>query len=399
VRKLLKLAFICAGAAAIVFVALHSRDLLRVASRPHIKWEHKGLHGFYDRVTIGLEGNIYVLTVESLTQRFLLEALDHNGAVQWSREDILSAPAIDSEGRLYVNGFVPQAREKVFLEALDAAGHSLWKWWLPQGEAVGLTAPAIGLNGKLFIGGRCVRAFDRDGHLLWTFGQASDRFVYGRPLINADKRVYVLRTRGIDSTDESGHLLVLNEEGVQLSDVDVFNRYASVLPIGFEHVAAVGMDLPIGTNTYTPGLDISWDGSSVRMDHDLARVRMIGEKHWYLVASNQDMTVVEPRGKRLCTNTGSDHFEEWTLAADGTVYAGGNDLISISPSCWNGWRLNLRSPVSSIVLGTDGTIYALTQDGALHAITETILSGGAARSMWPGDNHDSRNTNSVLQTQ
>jgi len=266
------------------------------------------------------------------------------------------------------------------------------------GEIAELTAPAIGPNGRLFVGGRCVRALDPDGQLLWTFGQPGDGFVYSRPLIHADHRLYVLRTRDIASPDKSGHLLILNEDGTQLSDVDVFNRYASVLPSDLTHVAAVGMDLPIGTNTYTPGLSVGSDGSSVKMDRVLARVRLIGEKHWYLVTRNQEMAVVDPSGKKICANTGTDYFEHWTLAADGTVYAGGNDLISISPSCWTGWKLNFGSPVFGIVLGKDGTVYVLTQDGTLRAITETFPSGGPAQSLWPSDNHDSRNTNSVLET-
>lgn len=386
-------------ATAFAFVALHSRDLMRATSRPHIKWEHSGLHGFYDRVSIGPDGTIYLLTAETPAQNFLLEALDRNGLVQWSKQAILTVPAIDLQGRLYVFGFEPGARDRLFVEALNAAGHLLWRWWIPEGEPSDLTTPAIGSNGTVFVGGRCVRAFDRDGQLLWTFGQAGDLFVYDRPLVMGDGKLYVLRTRPIDSPDKSGHLLILSEDGAQLSDVDVFNRYASVVPLDTDTVAAVGMDLPIGTNTYTSGLAIKPDGSSVTMEHDLAHVRMVGKKYRYLVSRNQDLTVVEHSGKKVCTNTGFDYFEHWTLAEDGTVYAGGDHLIAISPSCWNGWRIKLGSPVFSIMLGDDGTIYALTQDGTLHAITETFSSGGPARSLWPGDNHDSHNTNSVLQAQ
>lgn len=111
------------------------------------------------------------------------------------------------------------------------------------------------------------------------------------------------------------------------------------------------------------------------------------------------MTVVEPDGKKICANTGNDHFELWSLGTDGTVYAGGDELISISPSCWAGWRLNFGSPVFSIALGKDGTVYVLTEDGTLRAITETFPSKGQAHALWPTDNHDSRNTNSVLETQ
>jgi outer membrane protein assembly factor BamB len=397
VKNILKLVFTCLGMAAIVWVAWHFNDLLRVASRTHIRWEHKGLNGFYDRLSIGPEGTLYVLTAETSKQHFLLEAVDASGALRWSKDGILTAPAVDAEGRLYVYGFTPPERDKVFIEALDAGGHALWTWWVPPSEPSDLTTPTIGGDGTVFFGGRRIRAFDRSGQLLWTFGEASDGFVYGRPLINADKRLYVLRTR-IDSSDISGHLLILNQDGIQLSDVDVFNRYASLLPMDPGHVAAVGMDLPIGTNTYTPGLAIASDGSFAKMDQLLTRVRMIGKKHWYLVIGNRDMAVVGPDGEKICANTGNDHFDHWSLAADGTVYAGGDELISISPSCWTGWRLTFGSPVFSIALGKDGTVYVLTEDGTLRAITETFPSKGQVHSLWPTDNHDSRNTNSVLET-
>lgn len=398
-KTLARILTVCASAV-IVFLVFHYRDVMRVASRPKIKWTHQGRKGFYDRISIGPENTIYVLTVEGWTQHYLLEALDPNGTVKWTREEFLTAPAIDSQGRLFVYGFEPGARDRRFLKALDAEGHDVWTWPMPENEPYDLTAPAIGSKGNLFVGGRYVRAFDRDGRPLWIFGQVSDNVVYeyGRPLIGLDGNLYVLRKRRIDSPEESGHVLVLNQAGEQLGDADVFNRNATLLPIDSQRVAAVGMDMPIGTNTNTAGLAIKADASSVKMDSTLARVRMIGEKKWYLVSQNRDLTVIDPSGRKLCSNTGDDYFEHWILANDGTVYAGGAQLISISPSCWNGWRINLRSPVFSLLLGSDGTIYVLTQDGVLHALTETFASGGPARSLWPGDGHDSRNTNSALET-
>ncbi len=393
--KRLKFASIFVAAAAIVFLGLHSRDVLRVSSRTHILWEHKGLPGFYDRLSIGPEGNIYVLTAENHGDRLLLETLDRKGAVRWSKEGVLTAPAIDSEGRLYVYRFIPPERQKTFLEAFDASGNSLWRWWFPEGEPTNLAAPTIGPNGKLFLGGRYVRAFDRDGNVLWTFGQEGERYVYQRPLVHADKRLYVLRTQ-IDFRDTRGHVVILDENGTQLGDVDVFNRYATLIPIDLEDVAAVGMDL--GASTAPPGVMIRPDGSSVMAGVDVGRIRMIGENRRYLVERNQDMTVVQGRGKKVCANTGTDHFAQWMLAADGTVYASNTELISISPSCWTSWRLTFKSGVVNIAMGGDGTIYALTSDGTLRAITETFSSGGPARSLWPTENHDSRNTNSVLET-
>jgi hypothetical protein len=86
------------------------------------------------------------------------------------------------------------------------------------------------------------------------------------------------------------------------------------------------------------------------------------------------------------------------VARDGTVYVGDDTgLLAFASNCWQAWRLEFGTKIRDVILGDDGSIYALGEDGIVRTIHELFANGGLQADGWPDQTHDSRNSNSAAR--
>ncbi len=126
-----------------------------------------------------------------------LYSIHPNGTIQWSFSSqpggIISTPAVDEEGRIYVGyqvsleGFVLGGQ----MLALNSDGELLWEFNIIERGAQILSSPAISEDGNIYFGSNNnnLYALDRDGNELWNY--STDGNVFSSPAIGEDGTIYV----------------------------------------------------------------------------------------------------------------------------------------------------------------------------------------------------------------
>jgi outer membrane protein assembly factor BamB len=226
-----------------------------------------------------------------------------DGSQIWTRPalDSESTPVMLKEGVLV---FVSESR----LVAVDRDGKMLWTWGNSQIESQIDTPIAVGFDETLYAGSRLNQNFvalDAHGTLKWSFNARNQGF-RSSPVIASDGTIYVITFEGL--------LYALTSDGAE--------KWRFQLPKavnGEQHAAPV----------------LGSDGTI------------------YLLAE-QRLIALSPERKLL-----------WTLPVEGTF--GG------SPA-----------------LANDGTFYVPTLEGGLYAVQTE--SRGLMRSAWPRYQHDSSNS-------
>jgi len=136
------------------------------------------------------EGSIIVGSSE-------LISINPNGTVEWTYSSqpggIISSPAVDEEGRIYV-GYQVSLQGIVLggqLLALDSDGELLWEYDIIERGAQILSSPAISEEGNIYFGSNDnnLYALDRDGNKLWNF--TTEGNIFSSPGIGEDGTIYV----------------------------------------------------------------------------------------------------------------------------------------------------------------------------------------------------------------
>ncbi len=151
------------------------------------------------------EMTIYVGTsalqeVHNINQFFVaVNAL--NGKEVWRLplgvSEVRSTPAVSSDNSIF---FTTEKRDNVSgivigdeLWHVSGSGEILWKYDInPSGMTmqVGLSAPAIGPDGSIYVGGDKLYAFEPDGSLRWTFTGQWPEAIRNAPAIGEDGTIY-----------------------------------------------------------------------------------------------------------------------------------------------------------------------------------------------------------------
>jgi large repetitive protein len=148
---------------------------------------HEGVQG---SPTVGFDGAIYVSGEN-------LYAINPDGTLRWTfnttnpQVDILSSPAIGSDGTIYTGSLAGN------LYALNPDGSVRWTFDT-GGEST--YSPAIGPDGTIYVGGAShVYAVNSDGSLKWVIDNVST----GVPMVGPDGSVYAA----------NGALVAINPDG------------------------------------------------------------------------------------------------------------------------------------------------------------------------------------------
>jgi outer membrane protein assembly factor BamB len=392
-----------------------------VAAQPGQKlWEFQTGGMVYACPGVGLDGTVYIGAWDKRVY-----ALDGaTGARKWSFATgggVYSSPAIGPDGTVYVGSY------DAFLYALDGAtGARKWAVRIPDAGN-----PALGADGTLYLGSRdgTFHALDSaTGTQKWVVDVRARSYgdsAYCDPAVGADGTVYATAATPFDPPDPGpgpfiGTLYALDGRTGA-------HKWSWVTPLTYQ---AYGPRNPvIGANgtVYSSW----WDGTE--SEGKLAKLSAFdgatGVMKWAFavaglgvspVAVGVDGTVyfgAEYPGEEwvLYALDGVTGAQRWAvprgegfgdsspsspaIAADGTVYVGGNEGRFLAFDGATGaqkWSFatgpappyNSRF-TSAPTITASGTVVFGASDGMLYALQG---SAGLADSPWPKFHHDARNT-------
>ncbi len=209
-----------------------------------------------------------------------------------------------------------------YLYAVDSRGTMLWRTDLDVRPAGGLV---VGTDGTIFVtleSGELI-ALNRDGRLIWRRQVTADRPL--APVVTANGIVITVRRPGtIEARTHTGRFVWGLETGVQVSAAPVLVRDGNVL--------------------------VSGEGGEyilISVDGRLIRRRYLGE---------------------VATVLGVTDREIVAGSADGRVIAFDATLEPV-------WRADVGSAVHTLVVGSTGDAYVISDDGMLSRITsEGVLA-------------------------
>jgi outer membrane protein assembly factor BamB len=228
--------------------------------------------------------------------------------------DIVSSPAIASDGTIYVGSY------DQYLYAISPGGTLKWKY--ATGAAVG-ASPAIGSDGTIFVPSNgYLHAVAPDGTARWTCQVGG--MIDASPAIGSDDVVYL--------ASRNTSVLAISPNGT----------------LGWSYKTSAPM-------TSSPSIDLNgtiyagdWNGIVYALNPD-------GTLKWQW---------------RDATHVGTVDSSP-AIGSDGTIYvAGGTAVVALSADGTVKWKYqtSVAFAGSSPAIGTDGTIYVGSRDGGLYAI-------------------------------
>ncbi len=242
--------------------------------------------------------------------------------------------------------------------AIGASGSLSWSVDL-QFDEYSHMDPAY-RNGVIYIGSSNGKfyAVNRNGQILWSIPMTT---IIGPPTIDNDGTIYV------SSTGE-GVLYAVNPDGTIKWKFDVGDEV--------DGGCAIDSDGTIYFSTMAGKLIALDKNGNEKWEEQLGsgylESPVIGSSGTIYVASVNGMIyAVNPDGStKWSYNYGAPIFDPFAIAADGTIYAvGDNDeTVALNPDGTLKWKTNIGNTQISPVIGSDGTVYILTDRGVLNAL-------------------------------
>ncbi|MBF0559587.1 MAG: PQQ-binding-like beta-propeller repeat protein [Nitrospirae bacterium] len=302
-----------------------------------LKWSYATEGPIHSSPAIGSDGTVYVGCYDHK-----LYAINNDGTLKWSYTTgyaVESSPAIRSDGTVYIGS------DDNRLYAIN--GDGTLKWSYATGYAVRST-PAIGSDCTVYVGSddNKLYAINSGGTLKWSY--ATGGAVRSSPAIGSDGTVY--------AGSDDGKLYAISSDGTLKWSYATGGKVYSSPAIGSDGTVYVGY-----TGSYT-GL----------CNNKLYAINGDGTLKWSYTTS------FAGGGSTSCS------LFSPVIGGDGTVYVGFGELSQL-PSyhsdviygrlfAVNGdgtfkWSYTTGSYVESTpAIGSDGTVYAGSDDGKLYAI-------------------------------
>ncbi|TDF95451.1 PQQ-binding-like beta-propeller repeat protein [Paenibacillus piri] len=272
---------------------------------------------------VGPDGTIYVGT-----DKKKLHAIKPDGSVKWETGLSIwpSDLGVGSDGTIYVAADPNSSNE---VHAFDSDGKKKWEFTRGGPEIKvyfdnPFSAPAVGANGIIFIGGvsdRKMYAIEPDGSKKWENPVGG---LAASPTVGKDGTVYVGDTNGV--------------------------LYA------FTTTGARKWTLPIGKYIFSAPT-VASDGTIYVTTRDLG-------------LKEQGLYAIHPDGSKKWSFTEySFPRSSPSIGADGTIYVGAEmELLAFNPDGTVKWRMFTRDTMRpKPAVGTDGTVYAGT-NSVLYAV-------------------------------
>jgi outer membrane protein assembly factor BamB len=296
-----------------VYVGADDGKLYAVSSTGQVLWSSRASGAFGPtQPALGHDGTVYAGSADGNLYAFLA-----GGGVAWTfavgGTSVWPSPSITATGTILVGGGTGQS--SAF--AIAPSGQLAWKV-TTQSDV--LSAPAIGVDGTIFVGSedKNLYALNPDGSLKWTY-PGNDGLQ--SPVVGPEGVVYVAGKPSMCAIDATGKL-----KWITPTDGDA--TAPAIASDGTVYVAAA-------TGTF-----YALDGAT-------------GTERW------------------RATLTAFDTHLQPLVGADGLVYVGATDgtLYALSPDGTVKWKLTTGSAIGgAAAMGADGALYVGTADGHLIAI-------------------------------
>ena len=330
------------GTNGLLYLGSRDQNIYAVeAGTGQVKWTFRTGGAAGGAPALGPDGTVFAASWDNK-----LYALDGaTGSKRWafsmsSSQVPLSSPAVAADGTLYVSA-------DLYLFAVDGATGTK-KWEATIGMPLSGASPSVGRDGTVYVGAygldRIMRIFALNpatGVATWTF-EDTGYAVSASPAIGFDGTVYVGQYQN--------QFYALDGASGQRQW-----SFATGSPL---RSAALGWD----NTVYVPASG----GELYALD------RTTGTRKWAYLRPGQGMTAP-------------------ALAADGTLYVGGNRLRALDGATGAElWSFDAGSPIGAgPTLGPEGTVFALTQGGDVVAVAG---SAPLAPTAWPKDHADLSNS-------
>jgi len=175
-------------------------DILAVNPDGTEKWRYQTDGYIFADPAIAPDGTVYIGSLDGY-----LYAMNPDGDLKWSFKTgdwVKSHPSIADDGTVYFSSF------DGYLYALYPDGNLKWTFANPGS---GCVAAVIAEDGTLYLGGDLLYAIYPNGTLKWSFTFDSRRYVgLSSPAIGADGTIFI----GLDiGEDQGGELVAVNPDG------------------------------------------------------------------------------------------------------------------------------------------------------------------------------------------
>lgn len=341
-----------------------------------------------------------------------------DGSLRWSHDlgqgAVRSTPAIDGDGSIYFviegHNTTPDSLAQDVLCKLSPAGQLLWSRDINPTRVtmeVGLSAPAIGVDGTVYVAGDVLYAIRPDGQIRWTAFEPSWESRMNAPVVGFDGTVYF-----------AYHNIPLTA----LDPATGAIRWSCPLGVNDHCLASpaigLGGEIIVATQpgivyAVSPAGQVVWQfdihsvgfagfcRSSPAVDADGAIYFGLnsGSPSSALFALNPDGTlrwIFEPED--LPADTPPDHFDIYSspaIGSDGTIYFGQEygRVYALRPADGSVlWMQSTRSGITwpSPAIAMTGKLFIADLSGRCYAIA-TDSRGLKTSALWPKYRGDNRN--------
>lgn len=292
---------------------------------PQIKWIYETEEEVSSSPVIGSDGTIYFVEGGfEITQNFdssaYLVALDPNGTLKWKFQlganTGITSPAIGEDGTIYIHRTTPSRPlfgQAAFI-AINSDGTLKWKYEATELFSPNPPSPAISDDGTIYVpfAEMFLYAFSPSGEIKWIFSSPTISSINSSPAIGIDGTIYV--------TDAASFLYAIDNQG----------------SLKWQY------ELSFGSGDGSPC--VGSDGTIYVSDYNdsLCAINPNGSLKWKLFFICRDHTPA--------------------IGSDGTIYIGGTvppkgGLYAIDPNGIIKWRNQYGSMSSYTVIDENSTIY------------------------------------------
>ena len=171
-----------------VFIGSYDNNLYCFDSKGGFAWSYETHNNIESSPALDGDGRVYVGSDDNN-----LYCLNSDGSLAWSYTTdyfVWVAPALDSAGRVY---FGPYSVNRIY--SLESSGALAWSYDFPAGYTVSRSSPALGEDGRVYIGlnGLPSKGYmyclESNGSFGWSYLTAD--WIESSPAIDGDGRVFV----------------------------------------------------------------------------------------------------------------------------------------------------------------------------------------------------------------
>jgi outer membrane protein assembly factor BamB len=338
-----------------------------------LKWLFTTSNSVNAPPVIGSDDTIYVVSWDRNLYALYTTATTLMGvptaALKWSFPTVCGAPAIGSDGTIYVGGMNGLYALYTTATTLMGVPTAALKWTAP-GASGACTAPAIGVDGTIYNGGNnnFYALNPTDGTVKWSYPTG---YIETAPAIGIDGTIY---------TEASGILCAFTPTGGLEWTYPTNNGFGSPA-IGADGTIYIPGCSGVCALTPTGGLEWSYTTSApvegsiaIGADGTLYFGTFVGGSQVYALYTTATTSMGVPTAALKWLHTIAAMQTSPVIGADGTIYIVSwlGNLYALKPTDgttrWTYSTGQGSAGVSSPVIGADGTIYFGSNNGKLYAI-------------------------------